>query len=102
MGFWDQPLDERGSLREFTGLRSTGYPRCVEIAVDLLEMDEWDAQATDFHDKTASSELSEGALCGCEYSSIELEQSLPNPSTTANMATQLSRASQKVVRGRES
>jgi len=58
MGFWDQPLDGRGSPRGFTGLRSIACPRCVEIAVDLLEMDEWDAQATYFHDKTASSELS--------------------------------------------
>ena len=49
----DRPFDRQGTPRGFTGLHSAAYLGCVEIVVALLETNQWDVQATDFHGNTA-------------------------------------------------
>ena len=49
----EQPFDREDTPRGFTGLHGAAYFGCVEIIVALLEMNNVDMQATDFHGNTA-------------------------------------------------
>ena len=51
--FFDRPFDQDDTPRGFTGLHGAAYLGCMEITVALLEMNKWDAQATDSHGNTA-------------------------------------------------
>ena len=49
---WERPFDQEDRPIGFTGLHGVAYLGCVEIMVALLEMREWDVEATDLNGNT--------------------------------------------------
>jgi len=77
--FFDRPFDQDDTPRGFTALHGAAYLGRMEITVALLEMNKWDAQATDFYGNTA---VAWAARRGHEgVVRVLLEQSDVNPNT---------------------
>ena len=76
---WEKPFDQEDRPMGFIGLHGAAYLGCVEITVALLEMGEWDMEATDLNGSTP---LAWAARRGQEgVVRILLERGGANPNT---------------------
>ena len=77
-----RPFDLQDTPKGFTGLHGAAYLGCVGIMVALLETNQWDVQATDFHGNTA---IIWAARKGHErVVKVLLERNDVNPNTPEN------------------